>query len=135
MATALKLAFSLVFGLLTFVLPLPIGGERLFGEWGRAGLLLGLLLGLVVSFAPFESVPIFERILRSSRGKQMALAFAVAAIVSVGGYLLMRSAVRVPEGVLLWVEILLYGAANLLMAFLLAVAGTFVATALLKWRN
>lgn len=47
MATVLKLGFSLVFGLLTFVLPLPVGGEQFFGEWGRAALFLSLLCGLV----------------------------------------------------------------------------------------
>lgn len=135
MATALKLVFSLVFGLLTFVLPLPVGGEKLFGEWGRAGLFLGLLLGLIVSFAKIESVPIFERILRSSRGKRIAVGVAVIAIVSVGGYLAMRSTVNVPEGVVLWVQLLLYAVSNLLVALLLAVAGTVVAMALMKNRN
>lgn len=135
MATALKLAFSLIFGLLTFVLPLPVGGEKVFGEWGRGALFLGLLLGLFSAFAPIDGVPILERILRSRRGKQVAIALGGLAVLSVGGYLWMRSAIKVPEGFGLWVEVLLYSLSNLLMAFILAVTGVVVATALMKKRD
>lgn len=135
MATALKLAFSLIFGLLTFVLPLPVGGEKLFGELGRAALFLGLLIGLFSTFARVDSVPILERILRSSKGKQVAIALGGLAVLSVGGYLWMRSAIKVPEGFGLWVELLLYALSNLLLAFLLAVTGVVVATALMKSRD
>ena len=135
MATVLKLAFGLVFGLLTFVLPLPVGGEKLFSEWGRATLFLGLLFGLFSAFAPIDSVPILERILRSKRGKWVAIALGGLAVLSVGGYLGMRSAIKVPEGCGLWVELLLYILSNLLLAFLLAVTGVVVAMELMKKRG
>lgn len=135
MATALKLAFSVIFGLLTFVLPLPIGGEKLFGEWGRAALFLGLLLGLFSTFAPIDNVPVLERILRSRRGKHVAIVFGGLAVLSVVGYLWMRSTIKVPEGPGLWVEMLLYTLSNLLLAYLLAVTGVVVATALMKKRD
>ena len=135
MATALKLVFSLIFGLLTFVLPLPVGGEKLFGEWGRAALFLGLLLGLFCAFARIDDAPILEHVLRSRRGKLVAIALGGLAALSVAGYLGMRSAINVPEGLGLWVELLLYALSSLLLAFLLAMTGVVVATALMKKRD
>lgn len=135
MATVLKLAFSVIFGLLTFVLPLPLGGEKLFSEWGRAALLLGILLGLFIAFASIDSVPILERILRSKRGKRVAIALGGLTVLSVGGYLGMRNSIKVPEGFALWFEILLYALSNLLLAFFLAVTGVVVAMVLMKKRG
>ncbi|MEW6706000.1 MAG: hypothetical protein AB1430_14240 [Pseudomonadota bacterium] len=135
MATALKLAFSLVFGLLTFVLPLPVGGEKLFGEWGRAALFLGLLVGLLLSFGRLDGVPLLERSWRSRRGRRAGLVVVLTAAASVAGYLAMRSAIQVPEGIILWIELISFFAANLSMALLLTAAGAVLAQALMGPRG
>lgn len=128
----LKLAFSILFGLLTFVLRLPVGGEKLFAEVGRAALLLGLLFGLFVVVASIKNVSILEWILRRRRGRQFAVALCLLTVLSVGGYLAARSSIKVPEGWVLYVEMLLYALANLCLALLLAATGGWIAMRLMK---
>ena len=131
MATVLKLGFSLVFGLLTFVLPLPIGGEQLFGEWGRAALFLSLLCGLVLSFAKLDGRILVEHVLTRSKGRKGALALVLVAGSSVAGYLAMRGEIKVPDGAMLWVEVLMFFVASLSLGVILTVAGALTARALL----
>ena len=132
MASVLKLGFSLVFGLLTFVLPLPVGGEELFGDWGRAALFLGVLCGLVLSFAKLNGQSLVENLLARSKGRSAAMALALVAVSSVAGYLTMRGAIKVPEGVVLGGEVLLFFVASLSLAVTLTVAGALTASALSK---
>lgn len=122
-STIFKLAFGIVFGLLTFVLPLPVGGEKLFAEVGRAALLLGILFGLFVIIGSVEKVSILQWILRRKRGRRFVTAMGVLTIFSVGTYLVVRRAINVPEGGVLYVEMLLYALSNLLIAFFLSATG------------
>lgn len=122
-STVLRLAFSVLFGLLTFVLPLPVGGEQLFAEMGRAALLLGILFGSFVIVCSIKKVSILEWILRRKRGRRFVTALGVLTVLSVGAYLVLRRAINVPEGGVLYVEMLLYALSNLLLAFFLSVIG------------
>ncbi len=126
MGTRRDLAFSALFGLMTFILPLPLGGVEWFAQVGRAALLLGLLLGQFVIVASDIKVSILERMLSKRKGRRFAMALFVLGVLSIGGYITMKNTINLPKGWVLYVELLLYGISQLLLGFLMWVTGSGV---------
>lgn len=133
MLTLLKLAFGLLFGLFTFILPLPLGGEQLLGEWGRAAMFFGIVCGVMLSFA------------KAGRGrwpgsgviahKGALIVAGVLAVLATGLHLYLLRTVGAPQGASLWLEVGTYAFATFLDAVLLSLLGAWAAAQFHRLRS
>lgn len=123
MVQALKAAISLLFGLLTFLLPFLRGGEQELGVVGRAAVFFGIVPAVGVLLV-FGTDWLKTKAVQHARA--LWAVFAVGSMATVF-YLWVYLREAIPSPALFWTAVCAFGAVTFVGSALLATLGFLIA--------
>jgi hypothetical protein len=123
MVYALKVAISLFFGLLTFLLPFLRGGEQELGVVGRAAVFFGIV-PMVIVLLVFGTDWLKTKAAQHARA--LWIVFAVGSIATIF-YLWVYLREAIPSPALFWTAVCAFGVVTLVGSALLTTLGFLIA--------